>query len=81
MKKNKFQAKYEINDGYAGKTRPQHFSIDADDLKDDMSDEELEHFYEQAVHIDFQQRITPCSQRTSEFVEWAKQQLAERSKE
>lgn len=80
MPNEKFEARYQVADGYAGGSRPQHFKIRASDLEDDMDDEALERFYEEAVQGDFEQRICPDSERVSEFIAWAKEHLAERSK-
>ena len=68
-----------MTDGYVGGSRPQHFSINAADLEDDMDDAALERFYADAVYEDFQQRITPESERNEEFVAWAREQLAKRA--
>ena len=40
-----FRAKYEIEDGYAGGSRPQNFKISAADLEDDMTPSDLEDLY------------------------------------
>jgi len=74
----KFKARYQVNDGYAGPARPQHFTIDSGDLNEDMSDEDLKTFYEEMVEEDFSQRITPYAERTTEFVVWAREQLTKR---
>jgi hypothetical protein len=67
-----------VADGYVSGSRPQHFTINAADLEDDMDDAALERFYDEAVYEDSQQRITPESERVEEFVAWAKEQLAKR---
>lgn len=78
MTEKTFRARYQVADGYAGGSRPQHFKISADDLEDDMDDESLEIFYEQSVQDDFEQKIYPDSERVDEFIAWAKERLAER---
>ncbi len=70
-----FSGEYEINDGYAGGSRPQHFRVDAHDLDDEMSDEELEDFYYEAAYEHFKQNIDVTVTDAGEFVEWAKEQL------
>lgn len=72
----KFEACYQVDDGYVGKRRPKTFTIHAGDLDEEMSDEELEEFYDEAVEEHFRQHIYPSAERKEEFVEWAKQQIA-----
>lgn len=78
MSKDKFQAKYQVEDGYAGKDRPRHFNIDPSQLEDDMDDGDLERFYEEAVQEHFEQNIAPAAERVDEFIAWAKARIAER---
>jgi hypothetical protein len=79
MSKEKFEARYKVEDGYAGGARPQYFKISADELDDEMTDEQLIEFYEDAVQADFEERISPGAERVDEFVAWAREQLAARS--
>lgn len=78
MTDKKFKARYQVADGYAGGSRPQHFTIHAGDLEDDMDDAALQSFYEQSVQDDFEQKIYPDSERMDEFIAWAKERLAEK---
>lgn len=72
----KFEACYQVDDGYVGKYRPKTFTISSSDLDEAMSDEELEELYDEAVEDHFRQHIYPSAERKEEFVEWAKQQIA-----
>lgn len=75
---NKFQGRYQVQDGYAGGSRPQHVSIFSDDLEEDMTDDELVEFYENEIQNHFYERISPGAERVDEFVAWARDQLAKR---
>ena len=77
---NRFEATYQTYDGYAGGSRPQHFEIRADDLEEDMGDNELESLFEQSMREHFQQNIYPEGYGSSleGFKAWARQKLAER---
>lgn len=77
----KFKGKYTVADGYAGGARPQYFTVDADDLVDEMSDSQLIEFYEETMQQAFEERIHPESDRVDEFVAWAREQLAKRNGE
>jgi hypothetical protein len=81
MSNEKFEARYQVADGYAGGARPQYFKISAGDLEEDMTDDDLARFYEDAVLEDFQQRISPESERVDAFVAWAREQIAKREQE
>lgn len=75
----KFQARYQVQDGYAGGARPKHFHISAEDLEDDMTTEEqLVEFYEGAVQDHYDEHVSPGAERVDEFVSWARAQLAAR---
>jgi len=75
----KFQARYQVQDGYAGGARPKHFTISADDLEDGMTTEEqLVEFYENAVQDHYDEHVSPGSERVDEFVAWARAQLSAR---
>lgn len=74
----KFQGRYGVNDGYAGGARPHHFTVYDYELEDDMTDDQLERLYEEAVEESFAQNITPYPERVDEFIAWAREQLAAR---
>lgn len=72
---NVFEAQYQVEDGYVTGGRPQTFEINAEDLPDDMdNDEALREFYDNEVSTDFQDsgKIYPQAQRVDQFVAWAK---------
>ncbi len=71
----KFEASYEIEDGYAGRSRPQSFCIDPQDIMEDMDEEDLREMYRDMVQEDFQQKIAPFGTNEDEFVEWALSQM------
>lgn len=68
----KFKVTFQAEDGYAGGSRPLRFSIDADDLNEDMSDDELEDFFYERMDEAFRERVTPVSSDLDEFIAWAK---------
>jgi hypothetical protein len=74
----KFQGRYQVQDGYAGGARPKYVSIDADGIEDDITDEELIEYYEDAIQQHFEENVTPGAERVYEFVSWAREQLAKR---
>lgn len=71
-----FEACYQVDDGYVGKHRPKTFKIYANQLDEDLSEEELEELYDELVENHFRQNIYPSSERKEEFVQWAKEQIA-----
>ena len=76
MSKDRFQGTFEINDGYAGGRRPQHFSVSVHDLHDDMTDEDLRRFYEEEAEEHFRQNFGISVSRSDEFVAWAREKLS-----
>lgn len=77
----RFTGQYVIDDGYVGGDRPQHFSIDASELDDEMTDDELINFYEETAEECFRQRIGIYTRRRNEFVAWARGALNSREKD
>jgi hypothetical protein len=77
----KFSGQYVVDDGYVGGDRPQYFSVDAYELDDDMTDEELANFYEETAEECFRQKISISIRKRDAFVEWARAVLAARDKE
>ena len=79
----KFNVTYSIDDGYAGKDRPQHMTIRECDLEEDMDEAALNKLLDDAVQEHFEQNISPypTERSRSEFLDWAKQQIANRDKE
>lgn len=75
-----FKARYEVGDGYVG-SRPQNFTIRAEDLDEDMTDSELETLYEDMCQEHMQEHIVCATSRVDEFVEWAREVLAARTQE
>lgn len=69
---DKFEVRYEVEDGYVGKSRPQFFKIDSSEIEDDMGDEELSELYHDMVQNDFDQKISPGGENLDEFLDWAR---------
>lgn len=74
----KFQGRYQVQDGYAGGARPKYVTICADDLEEDMTDDELVEFYEDEIQRHYEENVSPGAERVDEFVSWAREQLARR---
>lgn len=47
-----------VDDGYVGKTRPQHTDIALCDIEDDMTDEEIEGFVLSVVQEEFEVNVS-----------------------
>jgi len=72
-----FKAKYEVDDGYAGGSRPQAFTIrEGDyDFAPDMTDEFLEEMFCEAIDEHMRQHITFHKVNLTEFIAWARKQI------
>lgn len=70
----KFTAKYQVADGYVGKSRPQSFTIRAEDIdvSPNMTDEMLEEAFYEMVDEDMRQKTTAEDVNAAEFVAWAR---------
>lgn len=73
-----FRGMYEIIDGYSGKSRPQYVNVPAGDLEEGMDDDQLLDYYYTFIDLHFEQNISPEARRVSEFITWAKEQIAAR---
>ena len=73
-----FQGRYQVQDGYAGGSRPKFVTIAADVLPDDMTDDELVELYEDLIQQDFEANVTPGAERIDAFVAWAREQIEKR---
>lgn len=49
---------WQVDDGYAGGSRPQHTTIDDEDLAACETDEEREQLINDSIQEDFEQRIS-----------------------
>ncbi len=74
----KFQARYEVADGYVGKSRPLYVSISADDLYEDMTDEDIKEVYEENIDSHFEQNVRPEGENEEEFLTWAKETIKQK---
>ena len=81
MDREKFQGKYEVSDGYVGGSRPKYFSVFADDLEDDMTDDALENLYEESAYEHFLGNVNCDTYRKDEFIAWAKEVIKNRGNE
>ncbi len=75
---DKFEARYEVEDGYCGKSRPQHFNICSSEIEDDMNIDDLKELYYDMVQNDFEQKISAGAERVDEFIEWAENVINKR---
>lgn len=77
-----FTGRYEIDDGYAGGARrPQYFRIDADNLDDEMTDDDITALYHAQAIEAFHNNITCYAVDGNEFLAWAHEQIAARKQE
>lgn len=74
MSDNKFKAKYEVDDGYVGGSRPQSFTIrEGDfDIDPEMTDDQLTDLFLEMVDEEMRQKISACNVNISEFIAWAR---------
>lgn len=77
MGSDRFEGVYEVEDGYCGGGRPQHFTVDSSDLYEGMTDQELEEMYNDSMLSHFNDRIYPVPENMEEFIEWAKEKIKE----
>lgn len=75
MNDDKFTGIYEVDDGYAGGSRPQKFEIHESDLYDCETEEELSQLFEEIMQEDFEQSIYPYEKNKKEFIKWAKERM------
>ena len=69
---DKFEIEYAIDDGYAGKSRPQYITISSDEIEEDMDLLDCESIFHDSIQDDFEQRILPFGKNKEEFLAWAK---------
>lgn len=72
---DKFEITYGVDDGYAGRDRPQYVSIDVEELEEDMDEDELDSIFWQIVEESFQQTVSYYSEDRNKFVTWAKEKI------
>jgi len=75
---DKFRATYYAADGYVCRDRPKTFTIVADDIEDEMTDDEILDFYQCACEDHFTQNVSCDYAKEAEFLTWAKAQIAAR---
>lgn len=69
--REKFDAKFEIDDGYVGGSRPQTVTIFSNDVLN-LADDELEDFFHDACHEAMLEIVSAYGDPT-DFVEWARE--------
>ena len=74
-----FTGRYSVADGYAGKSRPQFFTISEGDLEDDMNQDDLYALFDHIMQEAFERAIVPEERNATEFVEWAEAIIAEKN--
>lgn len=55
------KVRWQVEDGYMGKSRPQYTKIDDDDWLDCESDDERDLLIEEYIQQDFDERMTWCA--------------------
>jgi hypothetical protein len=77
---DKFQVRYEVEDGYMGGARPQSFYISPSEIEVGMTDEQLESALYDLAHEDMLQKVQAAvSTEAAEFIQWARAVLAQRT--
>jgi hypothetical protein len=71
-----FKCKYEIDDGYVG-NRPKYFSINVNELYDDMDEDDLSEYFDESMQNDFEQSVFPYGKNKEEFIKWALERIKE----
>lgn len=70
---DEFEAKWEVDDGYRGGSRPQTTQIHPDCVDDDMTKDDLIELFSELIQDSFDNKIAPCWKESEEqrFVDWA----------
>lgn len=68
----KITVRWEVEDGYVGKSRPQQFDLDLEDFNGCESQSDYELALEEAVQSEFDNRISWCADNYNEIIEAAK---------
>jgi len=77
----KVEIRWEVEDGYVGKSRPQSFEVDLDEFEDDMTHDEIVERVCEATDEDMANKVSYCFSNFDEFVEVIKRHLTEREGE
>ena len=74
---DEFEVVYGNDDGYVG-GRPHRFNIDASELDEETTEEELSSLFWESIRNDFEQRhLNLFSGSEAEFIAWAKERIAQ----
>lgn len=71
--KHGFEVTWEAKDGYVSEGRPQHITIDRDEIDPDMTEAQLRTIFFDTVQADFEQTVSWSTDDEEDFVEWAKE--------
>ena len=69
--KDAFKCIYDVDDGYAGGSRPHSFSIWQSELDEDMTEEDVDNLFEERMQESFLQRLSPYGRNKESFINWA----------
>lgn len=69
----KFNVKWEVDDGYVGGSSPQSFDLHCFDIDADDEDTDLEEAFDDLLQEEFNQRARPVASNREEALEWMRQ--------
>lgn len=72
----KFQAKYNIDDGFVTGRRQNVFSISSDELWPGMTERDIEDLFHIEMQRDFSNQVYPIPANLEEFTKWAHEMVA-----
>lgn len=71
---NRFEVKWEIDDGYVGGSRPQSVWIDPMDIEGCETEEDAEKVIQELIQFDFEQTVRWFSPNLKKAAQWAVEQ-------
>lgn len=74
-----FLCRYDVDDGYAGGSRLQTFSVAGCEIEDDMDEAAMRQLFSDRMQDDFTQKVLPRPMNDDAFVEWAHEILQTRA--
>lgn len=77
---DRFKARYQAQDGYAGGAKPKFVTIDEQDILNCDTEDEMREIYDEAIYAHFQENVTPCGENEDEFLAWARERIAAKGK-
>lgn len=73
MSEENFTVKWEVDDGYAGGSRPQSFDIAPFEIDEFMEEADLIELYEDMIREEFLHRVGYYGKNLDEFLAWARE--------